>query len=70
MKHFFTGSPFVSGTPLHATGEVRGKIQMIQYGISSAGLGCHDLTANYPEIYTHIGYYIKWILDNMHGDSA
>lgn len=53
----------ISGGPLtyHALGDAR----LVQFGIVSAGVSVCTNTNNFPGIYTKVGYYMRWILDQM-----
>ncbi|KAG8236452.1 hypothetical protein J437_LFUL016749 [Ladona fulva] len=53
-----------SGGPLTYYGPVEGSVRIIQHGIVSFGPQTCG-TTGLPAVYTRVGYYMKWILDNI-----
>ncbi|KAG8236453.1 hypothetical protein J437_LFUL016750 [Ladona fulva] len=53
-----------SGGPLTYYGPMEGSLRVIQHGIVSFGPQTCGNT-ELPAVYTRVGYYMKWILDNI-----
>ncbi|XP_055587256.1 CLIP domain-containing serine protease B15-like [Uranotaenia lowii] len=54
----------ITAAPLQAVQLVDGSPRYVLHGLLSFGpLKCH---LQYPEVYTNVGTYLNWILDNIH----
>lgn len=54
-----------SGGPIASISQFKTLVRVFLYGVVSAGLACERSDVIFPGIYTNIGYYLDWILDNM-----